>query len=174
MGMDGFFKGLTASALVISLFFLCVGFASVATGGLILPFVLAYIAYAISATCFAYEWIYKGFKVITEVDTRDEEIISVKQKQNDKIIGGWQQGWKDGIQGYNVWSEEKGDWVFVPEDQWKPPDLPEEGEEEKPITIENYPPFWWLNDLPDGDPPDGQSPSSCPSPGPVARGNSIL
>jgi hypothetical protein len=91
-GHGWFFKGLTAGALGLSLLFLCLAFVSVATGGLLAVFVLAYIAYAISATCFAYEWIYKGFKVITEVDTRDGEIISVKQKQNDKIIGGWQQG----------------------------------------------------------------------------------
>jgi RHS repeat-associated protein len=112
---------------------------------------------ALAVGFFFFECFYEALKVkVIPIPGENDETIGYMWEQDEKMIGGWFCGSKDGGPGYYVWSEE-GYYVFVPSDEWEPPPLPEEGEETTPVTIENYPPGW--NNPKPEDPEDGSQQS---------------
>jgi RHS repeat-associated protein len=129
-----------------------------ATGGLaagpIIWFILSCYAGYETVTAFVMECLSSG-RVYTQkiymhdLDKNvegDEKVVGVEQfNKEGELIGGWKLGENEnGEKGYLVWDEEKGAYVFVSENEWKPPSLAKSGENQKPITIQNHPLLWWV------------------------------
>lgn len=77
---------------------------------------------------------------------KDDKIVGIEQfNEEGELIGGWKLGENEkGEKDYFVWDEEKREYVFVSENGWKLPPLAESGKEQDPMTIQDFPPFWWI------------------------------
>jgi RHS repeat-associated protein len=152
------------------------------------PLWMVLASYCLVAIAF-YEHIWCVFKAMScRVDiaysTKDHVTRVDWHDMDGNRLGGWYEIYDSETKemvGYNVWSTEEQDWVFVPADEWTPPPPPERGEPTTPVTYEDIQdelnPDSGSDPDPDPGPSGGSSGSgsgSIPPIGPSGRGYSII
>jgi len=108
------------------------------------PVILIAAAYFTAAvSIYAFIWcVYKEMTVRVDISySVGDHVTRVDWfDQDGKRLGGWYEIYDletGEMVGYNVWSTEFQDWVFVPENQWTPPPPPNPGEPTVPVTYED-------------------------------------
>lgn len=144
-------------AVAVASIFVAICAIMFASGGTALPLVILIVSiyvgaesvYAFVMECLSGGKVYTQTVYVDDPDRDvegDERVVGVEQfNEEGELIGGYKEGTNEkGEKGYWVWDEEKGNYVFVSENEWKPPPLADPGEKQEPITIQSFPPFWWV------------------------------